>query len=99
MIESADPEDASQAAHVERLQTIDIGLEQGPCFSAVQEGRQDARLVQVEFYNKTQVPLSPSSTELIHGRCRESDTAHDLGCAVSIGGDLAAKVNEFIGIL
>ena len=40
VIEPADPEDASQAAHMERLQTIDIGLEQGPCFSAVQEDRQ-----------------------------------------------------------
>ena len=76
------------------LEAIDIGLEEGPCFSAVQEDRQDARLVQAEFCNKTQVPLSPNSTELIHGRCRERDMAHDLGCAVSIGGDLAAKINE-----
>ena len=53
VIEPADPEDASQAAHVECLQMIDIGLEQGPCFSAVQEDRQDARLVQAEFCNKT----------------------------------------------
>ena len=53
VIEPADPEDASQAAHVERLKTIDIGLEQGSCFSAVQEDRQDARLVQAEFCNKT----------------------------------------------
>ena len=56
VIEPADPYDASQAAHMERLQTIDIGLEQGPmgpCFSAVQEDRQDARLVQAEFCNKT----------------------------------------------
>ena len=37
VIEPGDPEYASQAAHVERLQTIDIGLEQGPCFSAVTE--------------------------------------------------------------
>ena len=53
VIEPADPEDASQAAHVERLRTIDIGLELGPCFSAVQEDRQDAQLVQAEFCNKT----------------------------------------------
>ena len=30
VIEPADAEEASQAVHVERLQTIDIGLEQGP---------------------------------------------------------------------
>jgi hypothetical protein len=36
-IEPADPENAPQAAHVESLQPIDIGLEQGPRLSAVQE--------------------------------------------------------------
>ena len=51
VIEPADSEDASQATRVKNLQTIDIGLEQGPCFSAVQEDRQDARLVQAEFCN------------------------------------------------
>ena len=49
VIEPVDPEDASQAAHMKRLQTIDIGLEQGPCFSAVQEDRQEAQLIQAEF--------------------------------------------------
>ena len=39
VIDPADSDNASQAAHVKRLQTIDIGLEQGPCFSAVQEHR------------------------------------------------------------
>ena len=53
LIEPADSDNASQAAHVKRLQTIDIGLEQGPCFSAVQEHRQNVRLVQTEFCNKT----------------------------------------------
>ena len=53
VIEPADPEDVLQAVHMKRLQTIDIGLEEGPCFSAVQEDRQDARLVQAEFCNKT----------------------------------------------
>ena len=56
VIEPADPEDASQAAHMKRLQTIDIGLQQVfglSCFSAVQEDRQDARLIQAELCKET----------------------------------------------
>ena len=36
------------------------------------------------------------STKLIYGQCPEHNTTNDLGRAVSIGGDLAAKVNELI---
>jgi len=53
VIEPAYPKNAPQATRVKSLQTIDIGLEQGPCFSAVQEDRQETRLVQAEFCNKT----------------------------------------------
>ena len=44
VIEPADPEDASQATRVKNMQTIDIGLEQSPCFSTVQEHRQNLKL-------------------------------------------------------
>ena len=37
MINPADPKNASQAMHVKSLQTIDIGLEQGPDFGTAQE--------------------------------------------------------------
>ncbi len=46
VIEPADPENAPQAAHVESLQPIDISLEQGPCFGAVQENGEDTCLVE-----------------------------------------------------
>ena len=56
VIEPADPEDASQATRVESLQKIDIGIEQGPRFSAVQEHRQNTRLtrlIQAELCSET----------------------------------------------
>ena len=50
--------------------------------------------MEAKLRDKTEIPLLRNSTELNHGRRSESDAAHYIRRAVSIRGDLAAKVNE-----
>ena len=95
MIKRAEPKNASQASHVECLQAINIRLEQGPDFRKAQEYEEDTCLVEAKLGDEAEISPSPHSTDLVHGRRHERYTAHYLGRAVSVGGDLAAKVNEF----
>ena len=74
---------------------IYVCLEQGSGFHTVQQHGQDTCLVEVKLGDKAEISLPPHSTELIHGRRCERYAAHYLRRAVSVGGDLAAKVNEF----
>ena len=77
VIEPADLKNASQTKHVESLQAIYIGFEQGPRFP--HSTREDTRLTEAKLGDEAEISLYPHSTELIHGRRRERYTAHYLG--------------------